>query len=389
MLSKSRLFIAILLVSGAFISCVNTNKVITNTARSPILNVVGRVTNQETGEPISGVDVWVEGTSIHQKTNKKGEYSFRVPRGYYDLLTHSEEGAYLSESKELHLEANMWADQTVNFELEEKDKNTNSGNSEADQKELKNLFISHYINDEINKEDGLKCTVQNPDDIHFVERDEEGVMDVMNPVEIKVQNQDLGYDITILLEKYISKDYGEILGKEVTASYLFEKMTPSNPEEAQKWEKNREEHFNGSFRHFLIAMVSDKTPLTFGYRIYLGQSVTSTSAMAYTETSVNDIEAEKSSFILPPLRSNGAYILRFREELRVENVESGIYDPQNIMGLDNYLQETSWVSLMTQSVEFSNNGLLKEPQNVSLRGVWRYTPVCKMIPKDYLPQTKK
>jgi hypothetical protein len=111
--------------------------------------------------------------------------------------------------------------------------------------------------------------------------------------------------------------------------------------------------------------------------------------MAYTETTVSNIEAEKSRLLLPPLETNGAYILRFSDELRVENIESGIYDPHDIMGLDSYPQETSWVSLVGQSAEFSRNGLVKNPDKISLRGVWRYTPVCKMIPKDYLPKAEK
>lgn len=389
MFQNLRLFIVLLLLSGSLISCVNTNKVITDTAKSPILYVNGLVVNQETSEPIPDVDVWVEETTIHAKTNEEGKYKFQVPRGYYTIVAHGNNQSFTNNFKELHLESNMWSDQMVNFELEEKP-GVGGRNfdyeSEARERAVE-TFQKHYINDEMYEDGGLNCSLQNTEDLLFSDT-EDGVLNVGGPVELLVQNRDLGYNITVLLEDYISKDYGEILGIEADADYLFEEMTPENQEQAQMWEKNRQEYFKGSFRHFLIAMVSDKSPLTFGYRIFLGQSVTNTSAMAYTQTSVNDIEAEKNSFILPPLTNNGSHILRFEDELRVENVERGVSDPHNIMGLDDYLHETSWVSLVSPSAEFSKNGLIKDDENVSLRGVWRYTPVCKMIPKDFLPNAE-
>ncbi len=385
-----RLFVVFLLLSGSFISCVNTNKVISETAKSPIIIIEGQVTNTETGEPISGAEVWIESTTIHAKTDESGAYSFRIPRGYYTILARQSDKFHNVVSKDLNLDPDVWSNQTVNFELDEASEvgGSYSAYDEEQHEMAVETFTKHFINDEIYEEEGLKCSLQNPEDLHFSEGGE-GVLNVNGPVELKLKNHDLGYNITILLDDYRSKDYGEILGVESEAEYLFEEMTPANAEQAAVWESNRQKYFNGSFRHFLIAMVSDKSPLTFGYRVFLGQSVTSTSAMAFTETSVNDIEAEKSTFMLPPLETNGAYILRFSDELRVENIEREIYDPHNIMGLDSYPQETSWVSLVGQSAEFSRNGLVKDPDKISLRGVWRYTPVCKMLPKNYLPKTEK
>lgn len=384
-----RLFFVILILSGTIISCVNTNKVISETAKSPIIIIEGQVTNAETGEPIPGAEVWIESTTINAKTDHSGAYSFRIPRGYYTILARQEDKFHNYVSRDLNLDPDVWSNQTVNFELDETSGvgGSYSAYDEERHRIAVETFTKHYINDEILEADGLKCSLQNPEDLRFSDG-EEGVINVNGPVELKIQNHDLGYNITVLMEDYISKDYGEILGMEAKADYLFEEMIPENAKQAALWESNRQKYFKGSFRHFLIAMISDKSPLTFGYRVFLGQSVTSTSAMAFTETTVNDIEAEKSTFLLSPLETNGAYILRFSDELRVENIERGIYDPHNIMGLDSYPQETSWVSLVGQSAEFSRNGLVKNPDKISLRGVWRYTPVCKMLPKDYLPQVE-
>ncbi|MEX0843827.1 MAG: carboxypeptidase regulatory-like domain-containing protein [Balneolaceae bacterium] len=66
------------------------------------------------------------------------------------------------------------------------------------------------------------------------------------------------------------KEYGEILGVNVEADYFFEEMKPKTEREAEHWEHNRQKYFDGSLRHFLIAMAGDKSPFYFGYRLYSG-----------------------------------------------------------------------------------------------------------------------
>jgi hypothetical protein len=134
-------------------------------------------------------------------------------------------------------------------------------------------------------------------------------------------------------------------------------------------------------------MASDKSPLYFGYRMYSGQFVSSTSAMAYSSSSVSDIEVEKYDIFYPEL--NGNTVLKLDGELRVEYVNKGVNDPNGIMGLDLYPYQTSWLSLSIPSIEFSKNGTFRSPQYVEEKGVWRYTPVCKMVPENYLPKLKK
>lgn len=374
------LFISIFMLA----SCSNSSKVINQTAKSQKAQFEGKVVNEETRNPIPGATVWVEGTTINTKTDDQGGYSFALPKGYFEIFAEAE--GYKHDKATLVLENSNG--RVHDFILEKKlsrgsyvdsaNGDTNS-RSEKESERTQNVekFIDHYINND------LKCELQNPQDITFADS-EEGVMWIKDPVELIVVNKELGYKVRVRVNEYVSKEYSEILGLNVDADYFFEEMMPKNKEQAERWEEKRNYHFKGSLRHFLIAMASDKSPRYFGYRLYSGQFVSSSTAMAYSSSSVNDVEKQKYELFFPN-NLNGNTILKLGDELRVEFVEKGVDDPDNIMGLNLYKYQTSWLSLNGDSIEFTNSGMFTTPFQVEEKGVWRYTPVCKMVPKDYLP----
>jgi hypothetical protein len=382
-------FVSISLLTLA--SCSNAKKVIVETATVRSFELTGRVLDQDSKTPISNAEVWVSGTTIYDKTDKDGRYDLRIPQGYYELAAKA--NGYKSVYRKVDFESAT----THDFSLTPKramgsfDISGNIGHSpEQIKREAKSKkkprkpidnFIDYFINDDLN------CELLNPQDVRFSQGEDEGVMRVNGPVQLQVMNYELGYKITIDLKDFVTKQYSGILGLNKKAHFFFEELSPKTEKQANEWEKNRLHYFQGSLRHFLIAMASDKSPLYFGYRMYSGQFVSSTSAMAYSSSSVSDIEVEKYDIFYPEL--NGNTVLKLDGELRVEYVNKGVNDPNGIMGLDLYPYQTSWLSLSIPSIEFSKNGTFRSPQYVEEKGVWRYTPVCKMVPENYLPKLKK
>lgn len=386
MLSNSIKLCVLFISIFTLASCSNSSKIINQTAKSKKAQFEGKVVDEESRNPIPNATVWVEGTTIQTITDDQGEYSFALPKGYYEIFAQAE--GFTDDKATLVLEN---SDGRVHDFILKKRLNRgnyiNSANGDTNSREEKELlrtenvkkFIDHYINND------LKCELQNPQDITFADsKGEEGLMWIKDPVELRVVNWELGYKIRIMMNEYVSKEYSGILGLNVDADYFFEEMEPENEEQAKRWEKNRNYHFKGSLRHFLIAMASDKSPRYFGYRLYSGQFVSSSTAMAYSSSSVTDVEKQKYELFFPN-NLNGNTILKLKDELRIEFVEKGVDDPDNIMGLNMYQYQTSWLSLNGDTIEFSNNGMFTTPLQVEVKGVWRYTPVCKMVPKDYLP----
>lgn len=417
--SMQNLLLLFVILFG-FSACSNSVKVINETAKVRVLNVQGSVTGIGDDEPIANAKVWVEGTTISTTTDADGVFELKVPRGYYSvqayhsgyrvkemkldmaidarsisdfnfkLLERRSVGNYFSKNQETVEDPEITKTKRVQ-ELEQKVDSLEqvimqlNGNSIAQSDNDKALLLDRFIDQYINND--YACEIANPNEIKLGSS-EEGVIRLNKPVKLIVENYYLGYIITVDLQEYISKEYSEILGLTVDADYYFEEMKTADLEEQARWEKNRKNAFEGSLRHFLIAMASNKSPLYFGYRLYNGQFVSSTSAMAFSKSTVSDIEIEKYDLIYPNILS-GNSVMKFDGELRVEYIEKGVDDPDGIMGLNSYKYQTSWISLNTPSVEFSKNGLFKDPSKVEVKGVWRYEPVCKMLPSDYLPKTEK
>lgn len=418
MLSSIKHFFFLVAASFILFSCTNSSKFINETASVPLFNVTGKVTEQKTGQPVSGVKIWVEGTTINANTGTKGTFSLKIPEGHYKVL--AQHTGYAKDVNALKLERDTDTVRDFNFTIKQKPgkgtyisrsiENTFEPDSGFESVKIELLLqkidsleevitgletklygkdpqimatlTQEFVQQYINKGD-LNCTLINYEEVTFSER-EEGVLWINNPIILTVMNYELGYEIKVHLEEYISKKYSEILGVTVDADYYFKELEPENPDQQKLWEKSREHYFEGSLRHFLIAMASDKSPLYFGYRIFSGQFVSNTSAMAYSSSDVSDIEVEKYEVFFPDVLK-GYMILSLDGELRVEYLEKRVNDPHNIMGLGMYQDQTSWLSLNTPSIEYSKNGIVKNPENVEVKGVWRYTPVCQMLPSNYLP----
>ncbi len=384
-------------------SCKNTNIAISETASMPYKPVKGVVKSLETGEPISNANVLVKGTTIVGETDKNGNFSLYMPAGYYEIEACKEGAGQVvekvaidvqrSEVDNLSLEisntslhSNKYAYNSecgavVNDEAVEEASATASTTTEEleDMPEVLQTFINYYINDDMN------CTLLNPEDVILEESDNDGTLRVGEPVELKVLNNDLGYEVTVELRDYVSKDYGDIVGIDKDADYYFKELTPADEEQAKRWAKNRNEVFNGSFRHFLISMASEKSPFYFSYRLYSGTYVQRNTVMAYSSSTASDIEIGKEKIITPG-STYGAFNIGSPNEIRVEYIRKGNHDPNGIMGLKTYDYQTSWLTIMSDKAEFTKNGILKNPELVKITGAWRYTPVCRMLPTDYLPK---
>ncbi|SMO46079.1 carboxypeptidase regulatory-like domain-containing protein [Gracilimonas mengyeensis] len=409
MLSFLRFWLTGLICFFLFLSCSNTDKVINKTAYTDEVEISGTVIGSQSGEPLSKGTVWIEGSSFSTQVAEDGTFSMTVPKGFYTLVA-EQEG--LQRSRQL---VELEEDKSIEFRLmdytsaESSDSITEEPASLSGMNErvtylerqvdslevmVKRLqrrlygmqaegkiqtFVNHYINDDLN------CEVVNSEDINFDVTEEAGVMNISESVDLVVMNYELGYEVRVALRGYRSKRYDNVVGIKADADYFFREMTPRSNTQAEQWKLKRKEMFEGSLRHFLIALASDKPPIYFGYVFYAGSFVQNVSGLGYSSTERGDQQVQKD-FFYQESNFSDTNILSFEDEIRVEYKRRGNTDPDNIMGLEDYLNQTSWISLNTDRLEFTDNGTLKDPNLLEVNGYWAYTPVCKMLPANYLPE---
>jgi hypothetical protein len=95
------IFIATWIVSSAIAG--NTDKTEKGTEKSASINFSGTVTDEKTGEVLTGVEVRVEGTEIKTYTDFDGKFSFQnMTPGNYSLIV-----SYISYNKARTEEVNL------------------------------------------------------------------------------------------------------------------------------------------------------------------------------------------------------------------------------------------------------------------------------------------
>lgn len=207
--------------------------------------VEGKVTDQNTGEPVAFANVFFAGTLIGDVTDLEGKFSFTIPKqGKYEL-TVSYVG-YLEYSKEI-----VSTDELPFFEIslapeviELKDIQVEADTTgwKRNYPAFKELFIGET-------ENAAQVNIENPRDIFlFFDRVENGLF-AHSRKEIFIENEALGYRIG-----YKMKDFSMEYRSGRFASFgipRFQEMVPKNKGQVKRWEKARARTYRGSFNHFL------------------------------------------------------------------------------------------------------------------------------------------
>jgi len=276
-----------------------------NTVKKKKLFTISGNVLDENRNPISGVNIFLDGTSIGSYSDAEGNYILEsIPPGFFDIVfSHIgyESGVYrISEynggSRIQNHRLNI-----LSQELQEIDVITNRAESSRDN------WIVYYS---IFKEEVLgvsemarQCVIENPEVINFSEEGPNKLVAYADDV-IIIRNDALGYRIDYFLESFEKKDDGlRFRGK-----MRFRNQEPVDSKESREWKKNRKESYEGSFNHFKKALLRQELKKE-GFRIY-------------SSNDLSDIKRKKRKYEISEneiLSFNGdSYDLSFKKNLIVE-----------------------------------------------------------------------
>ncbi|MEX0600219.1 MAG: carboxypeptidase-like regulatory domain-containing protein [Rhodothermales bacterium] len=212
--------------------------------------VSGTVTDAETGEGISDAHVFIAESMNGSITSEVGAYRLNgVALGSLRL--------YVSvvgyEPQAMDLFIRRPGEHTYDFELQPSV--TELGEvevvAERDARWERRLekFIRLFIGE---TPFAAQTEIVNPEVLDFTDR--VGRFTARAAETLVIENRALGYRIQYFLKEF------EATGTRTSydGEPLFEEMRPSTPEEAAHWKRNRDDAFNGSLRHFLLALLDDR-----------------------------------------------------------------------------------------------------------------------------------
>ena len=338
--------------------------------------ITGRITDAETGYPIEGVHVIIGASLIGTVSNSEGMYTLQyVPQGRHSLLASSI--GYIQESKPLSLYDSLAI--TRDFALApavyEMTEITVSAKQDRRWKKRFARFDRLFMGE---TPFAREATILNPSTLDF-SSNWTGRFAAYAHEPLVIENKALGYRLT-----YFLKDF-EIKG--ATLRYdgdpLFEELPFIDPAQASIWDANRAQAFNGSFRHFLLALLHDRIEEE-GFEIY-------------RLPSIEDIYRNDRRFrvspegIQDPGEQTGETMLKFHGVIEIVYTKE-MEDPEYLLWQQaatnrRPTHQRSWIRLSKGPTPFDENGEVIDPYGVVVYGYFAYERIASMLPKEYRPAT--
>lgn len=346
--------------------------------------ITGRVLDAETNLPLSGAHVFIASSMIGTITDDDGNYRLeRVPTGalrlYVSML------GFEPQFKDLLLQtAQVY---TYNFILETKILEVGEivVEAEGDEHWLERLkkFTRLFIGESPNSSE---VTITNPEVLDF--QASGGTLTAFAGEPLEIENKALGYKI-----KYFLNDFkAEPRRTQYDGEPLYEEMQPSSPEEAQRWKASRRKAFMGSFRHFLLALLSGRTEGQ-GFKTYsrpgMGRSQAGGTFGSGSKISNTRFSIDASKMIKPG-ETSADFILDFEGYIELiymgEEEDPSYAKWEGAYGKRGSRFQTSWITMEHGPTSIDYKGDILDPYGVTFSGYLAFERVADEVPKEYRPR---
>ncbi|WP_179862200.1 carboxypeptidase-like regulatory domain-containing protein [Longibacter salinarum] len=339
------------------------------------LTLFGTVTNAKTDAPLPGAHVFVAGTMIGTVTNENGEYRLgNVPRGASRV--HVSMMGFKSRVFELFMRRSdaVRYDFSLNEDVVNAEGVVVSAERDKDWVDNVEKFEEMFFGPSQWAKD---CHITNPEVLRF-ETTWWGKFDVRAVKPIVIENRALGYKIEYFLRGF-DADHRLLRWK---GEPLFSELTPSSPEEARRWERNRLRAYHGSLRHFLRSLLRDRV---MEERFHMFQLPTRGERES-KHFGANPRSVDRDDILY--VDADSVYRLKIPGTLRViydgaqetkafADYENGDQQPDNV--------QSSEIRLEQASVRIGRTGRVESPYALTVDGYFAFHRTAGFLPFEYVP----
>jgi len=343
----------------------------------PTATLTGTVVDDSTSIVLENANVFLSQTTLGSATDKQGQFEIRnVPPGSYELVV-SRLGYQM---RSMHVVVGPSNPEqlvvTLRPKLIEMNEVAIAATEPTDWKLQLEKFKKSFIGA---SEYAGEVKLLNPEVLDF-ESDEHGSFIASARAPLEIENQPLGYRIRFILVQF---KVGRIDNSGRTPEILqmrgfsqFTELKANGSEDLQTWKKNRDNAYAGSLRHFLSCVFRRKATAA-GFRFYREPRVM-TGASNFLRRRV--IEDD----ILFVNAQRHESVLRFKGLLEVE-FTGAMPDPHyNLLEMEGFRGQVSWLGLNRDSITIDSRGLIREPFfPVVTYGYWAWLRVADALPLDY------
>lgn len=363
------------------------------------LSISGRVIDAETLSPIPNSHVYISGTTFGTLTNEDGKFELNgltlgrhtlvISHVGYELvpvdITIIDKDAEIGEIKlkikvqeSYSVEINSQKDTTWSQNLR-RFKKSAFGEFYDDAKiQIPNIHNLNYAYSGSSVEDGyLRAFSSLKTELYFIE---EGIgIFLNNPFSLEIQNSHTGY----ILDYAIRDFYVGIESEDFILGYMrFEEMPPEDEIEKDTWEKNREDAYYGSLRHFLKSLINgDFTNEGYDVRITDLDPWDSKKRRKRKRAKVDTLTGTniENRFKVSETEFENIKKIEFDEYIEIEFWNESDKNGET---------QKSWLKLKEKVLLVYDNGVLVDPKSVYLFGYLFSEGLYETLPFDYSPTIK-
>jgi hypothetical protein len=341
-------------------------------AQAQVFQVSGKVTDKQTGQPLSGASVVCQSTTIGTTTNAEGLFTLTLPQGGYDLaFTYS---GYETQSFRINGQTENLRSLAVEMKQKEKSMEEVSITVSNEVKDGWDKYGAFFRDQFLGQTpNSARCRIENPEALKFYFNKKKNRLKVTAKEDIRIQNQALGYTIRYQLDSFVHEyASGATL---YTGFPFFEEMT-GTPEAQKEWASNRETAYYGSMLHFMRCYY-DSTLGENGYKVER-----------------LDAKTEKPRLLRDPYDSAVFSMDENREaEIRLPGKIRVVYSQEKpeaaYLSLNKLsLQTTVQVSIveLPERVVIEENGYYYDQREILALGYWGWEKIGEILPYNYEPE---
>ncbi len=353
---------------------------LTLNAQSSFYTIKGTVLEKDTLEPMAGSQVFLIGTTIGTAADSDGNFTLKnIPGGIFELSA-----SFLGyESVSLTFNTNAIEPEYVLFlqpkvyELDEVTVRPDPDKWKENFEEFEKTFIGTGPFSDNTK-------IKNPEVLSFDFDPYEGTLSASAADMLIIENKALGYTLNYYLNYFMinyRKGSSFFYGRT-----FFIPMESSRKRINNRWQKNRDKAYYGSFLHFSKALVNNLTEeegfISRGEKRgpkarYIGD----TTIPSYIYFSQVDSSTYMFKFI-------NFINVSFRNEEEDKSYLDYIWSPLDRNPRTETTFQNSSFTLSTDSVLMDKSGYLYQPNELLLDGYWGFERVSDMLPINFIPSEK-
>jgi hypothetical protein len=299
----------------------------------------GKVTDRESGEPIHLAELFISGSSIGTATDEEGNFTIMAPYlPCYLVITHDAHDPFAT-----YIENFI---DSVHIAL-----NPNSINPDdyliLDKRERKKevrFFYQQFIGDDLR----TSYDILNEAVLYF-KRDEYSFQATSN-LPLVIINHHLGYKIRVLIREFdITKrdelthdevplnSYSGIFVRRIMGHFYYEPIEHGSKSQLKRYEKNRQNFYYGSYRHFLKALY-DGEIMEQGYQLTFyppeairnGITFTNLSSVKHSPSRIKECVMEADSLKVDYYSDTNGYPINLTKSFESFNKETSVIFPSRI-----------------------------------------------------------